>query len=79
MKSDEIFAYSKSFLDEIIADLIKSKIQNLSNPQNSEFNIKLKKIFGKNLDEEKFKQLILLKDNDLKKIIEQFNNSEMKE
>ena len=76
MKSDEIFAYSKSFLDEIIADLIKSKIQNLSNPQNSEFNIKLKKIFGKNLDEEKFKQLILLKDNDLKKkIIEQFNNS----
>ena len=42
MNSDEIFSYSEGFLKEIIDDLIKLKIQKLSDPKNNEFDIKLK-------------------------------------
>ncbi len=76
MRSDEIFNYSDSFLNEIIDDLIKSKIQNLSNPKNSDYNNKLKRILGKNFDESQFQEIILLDDTNLKqKIIDQFNKS----
>ena len=76
MRSNEIFRYSDSFLNEIIDDLIKSKIQNLSNLKNNDFNNKIKRILGKNFDESKFKELILLNDTNFKKqIINQFNKS----
>ena len=76
MRSNEIFSYSDSFLKEIIDNLIKSKIQNLSNPKNSDFNNNLKRILGKNFDESQFKELILLDDANLKQqIIDQFNKS----
>ena len=76
MKSDDVFGYSESFLDEIINDLIELKTQNLSNPKNSEFNIKLKRILGKNLDESQFNELILMNNNDLRqKSVAQFNSS----
>ena len=37
MNSEEIFSYSEGFLNEIIDDLIKLKIQKISNPKNNEF------------------------------------------
>ena len=76
MNSNEIFSYSEGFLKEIIDDLIKLKIQKLSDPKNNEFNTMLKTILGKSVDENEFSLLISLKDDDLKqKILEQFNNS----
>ena len=76
MNSDEIFSYSEGFLNEIIEDLIQLKILKNSNPKNIEFDTKLRTILGKSLDAEKFKEMILLKDNDLKiKIIDIFKNS----
>ena len=79
MNSGEIFSYSEGFLKEIIDDLIKLKIQKLSNPKNNEFERRLKTLAGKSLEENQFKELILTKDNDFrKKIIDQFNNNRNK-
>ena len=76
MKSDEIFSYSEGFLKEIIDYLIKLKIQKLSNPNNSEFDTKIKTLIGKSLDENRLNELISLKDVDFrKKIINQFNDN----
>ncbi len=49
MNSDKIFDYSDNFLNEIIEELIRLKIQKKSNPQSSDFENKLKSILGKNL------------------------------
>jgi len=74
MNSDEIFSYSEQFLNEIIDDLIKLKIQKLTNPKNNEFETKLKTLMGKSLNEDQLINFISLKDNDFKaKITEQFN------
>jgi preprotein translocase subunit SecA len=76
MKSDEVFSYSEGFLNEIIDDLIKLKTQKISNPKNNEFDTRLKTLMGKGLNEDKFKEMILLKDNDFRiKITDQFNNN----
>ncbi len=73
MDSSEIFAYSEDFLNEIIDDLVKLKNQKISNPQNNDFDIKFKTLMGKSLDEEEFKQIILLQEKDFrKKIIQKF-------
>jgi len=76
MRSGEIFSYSEGFLNEIIDDLIKLKIQKISNPKNNEFDTRLKTLMGKSLHEEQFKELISLKDNEFRnKITNQFNNN----
>ena len=76
MNSDEIFSYSEGFLKEIIDDLVKLKIQKISNPKNNEFSIKLRTLAGKSFAENQFKELTLMKDNDFrKKIINQFNTN----
>ena len=76
MNSDQIFDYSEDFLKEIIDDFIKLKIQKLANPQNNEFDNRLKSLMGKTLENQQYSELISLKDNDFKtKIIHQFNNS----
>ena len=76
MRSGEIFSYSEGFLNEIIDDLIKLKIQKISNPKNNEFDARLKTLMGKSLHEEQFKELISLKDNEFRiKITNQFNNN----
>jgi len=76
MKSDEIFSYSEGFLNEIIDDLIKLKIQKISNPKNNEFDKRLKTLMGKSLNEEQFKEIISLKDNEFRiKITNQFNSN----
>jgi preprotein translocase subunit SecA len=78
MNSKNIFVYSDEFLEEIIEDVIKLKIQNISNPKNNEFNNRLKQIVGKSFNEDELKKLISIKDKgtELKeKIINKFNES----
>ena len=76
ISSNEIFSYSEDFLNEIIDNLIILKAQKLSNPKSNDLDTKLKTLMGKNLDEERFKDLVSLKDNDFKqKILNQFNDN----
>ncbi len=76
MKSDQIFDYSEDFLKEIIDDLIKLKIQKLSNPKSNDFENRVRLLMGKTLTDEEFLQFTKLSDDDLKKkIIDQFNDS----
>ena len=76
MNSKNIFEYSDEFLKEIIQDIIKLKIQKLSNPKNNEFGNRLKQIVGKSFDEVELKELISATDIKLKeKIIIKFNES----
>ena len=76
MNSKNIFDYSDEFLKEIIEDIIKLKIQNLSNPKSNEFSNRLKQIVGKSFDETELKELISAKDQGLKeKIINKFSES----
>ena len=76
MNSKNIFEYSDEFLKEIIQDIIKLKIQKLSNLKNNEFNNRLKQIVGKSFSEIEFEELISLKDIELKeKITLKFNDS----
>ena len=76
MNSINIFEYSDEFLKEIIQDIIKLKIQKLSNLKSNEFENRLKQIVGKSFDENELKELISATDNDIKiKIINKFNDS----
>ncbi len=76
MNSTKIFEYSDEFIKEIIDDLIKLKVKNLSNPNNKNFENKVKLIIGNSLDHEETNDLLKLKDGDFKtKIFEKFNES----
>ncbi|MDB3859536.1 preprotein translocase subunit SecA [Candidatus Pelagibacter sp.] len=76
MNSQSIFDYSDEFLKEIIDDIIKLKIQSLSNPKSNEFSNRLKQIVGKSFDESELKSLISAKDDELKeKIINKFSET----
>ncbi len=69
MNSENIFDYSNEFLKEIVDDLIKLKISNLSNPKSNEFYNKTKQIVGKSFEETDFKYLIESKDKDFREKI----------
>ncbi|WP_440655608.1 preprotein translocase subunit SecA [Candidatus Pelagibacter sp. HIMB1509] len=69
MNSENIFDYSDEYLKEISEDLIKLKIQNLSNPKSNEFNNKVKQIVGKSFNDTELESLISAKDNELKEQI----------
>jgi preprotein translocase subunit SecA len=76
MNSHNIFEYSDEFLKEIIQNIIKLKIQKLSNPKSSEFNNRLKQIVGKSFDENELIELYSSKENELRgKIINKFDES----
>jgi preprotein translocase subunit SecA len=76
MNSQNIFEYSNEFSKEIIEDIIKLKIQNLSNPKSNEFSNRLRQIVGKSFDESELKVLISAKDSEIKeKIINKFLES----
>ena len=47
MNSENIFNYSDEFLNEILGDLIKLRISNLSNPKSNEFNKQIKNALRK--------------------------------
>ena len=74
MDSENIFDYSDQFLSEIINDLTNLKAKKLSNPKNSEYDNKLKTIFGKSLDDIEYEEIISLNEREFKKkIFEKFN------
>ena len=76
MNSNNIFDYSDEFLKEIIQDIIKLKIQNLSYPKSKEFSNHLKQIVGKSFNETELKELLSDKDEMLnEKIIMKFSES----
>ena len=76
MNSKNIFEYSDEFLKEIMEDIIKLKVQKLSNPKSIEFDNRLKQIVGKSFKENEIEELISAKDMELKeKIIEKFTES----
>ena len=76
INSNKIFDYSDDFLNEIIENLLKLKALKIASPKNNDFNLKLKSILGKNLQETEFLDLISLKDLELKKkIFEKFKKS----
>ncbi len=76
MNSKNIFEYSNEFLKEIIQDIIKLKMQKLSDPKNNEFSNRLKQIVGKSFKEIELEELISATDTELKeKIIIKFDES----
>ncbi len=76
MNSKNIFEYSDEFLKEIIQDIIKLKMQKLSDPKNNEFSNRLKQIVGKSFKEIELEELISATDTELKeKIIIKFDES----
>ena len=66
MNSDQIFEYSEDFLNEIIQNLISLKILKMSNPNNNDFDNKLRSILGKSFTESEFNDLISCSDKELK-------------
>jgi preprotein translocase subunit SecA len=76
MDSQSIFDYSDEFLKEIIDNIIKLKIQNLSNPKSNEFSNRLRQIVGKSFEEVELKEIITSKDDKIKtKITDKFLKS----
>tara|TARA_B100001741_G_scaffold250980_1_gene212736 strand:+ start:2460 stop:5006 length:2547 start_codon:yes stop_codon:yes gene_type:complete len=74
MNSEEIFNYSETFLNEIIENLIKLKIQKISNPKSNEFDNKIKILMGKKINDNQLKEFAALTDNNLRqKISDHFN------
>tara|TARA_B100000214_G_scaffold149737_1_gene107120 strand:- start:2 stop:616 length:615 start_codon:yes stop_codon:yes gene_type:complete len=69
MTSNKIFEYSNEFLEEIINDLIKLKIQKIANPKNNDFDNKLRLILGKNYNETQFQNLTSKSDTQFKEAI----------
>ena len=73
MNSSQIFEYSEDFLNEIIDNLIRFRSKKLSNPNNNDFDNKLKLLLGKDLEITEFNNLSSLNDKDLRnKIIKRF-------
>ena len=69
MNSEQIYEYSDEFLNNIFQDLISLKIKKTSNPNNFDFDNRLKSILGKNFNENDFKNLDKLSDNEFKNIV----------
>ena len=69
MSSEEIFAYSEGFLNEIIDDLVELKKNKLSSPKSNEFDKRLKTLMGKSLDEKEFKELVILENADFMDVL----------
>ena len=66
MNSEKVFDYSDEFLSEIISHLITLKTQKLSTTKNNEFNNQLKTLLGKSVDDNEFKNVTELRDEEFK-------------
>ncbi len=76
MDSNKIFEYSNEFIKEIIEDLINKKIKNLSNPNNKDFENRVKSVMGNSLNNNELIDFLKLNDQEFKKkIFNKFNNS----
>ncbi len=76
MDNDKIFEYSDTFINEIIKDLINLKIKSISNPNNKEFENRVKLIIGNSLNKDEVTNLLESKDELFKnQILQKFNSS----
>jgi preprotein translocase subunit SecA len=76
MDNDKIFEYSDTFINEIIKDLINLKIKSISNPNNKEFENRVKLIIGNSLNKDEVINLLESKDELFKnQILQKFNSS----
>ena len=66
INSEEVFDYSDEFLSEIMDYLISLKAQNISKNKNNEFNNQLKVLLGKSIDDDEFKNITDLNDQEFK-------------
>jgi len=69
MNNEKVFDYSDEFLSEIIGHLISLKSQKISKTKSNEFNNQLKILVGKSVNDDEFKGLIDLNDQDFKEKI----------
>jgi len=70
INTKKIFNYSDNFLLEIIKILLNLKEKYLLNQQNNDFVNQIKSIFGKSFSETEIKDLLKIKNDDFKKIVE---------
>ena len=76
MDSNKIFEYSNEFIKEIIDYLINLKIKNISNPNNKDFENRLKSIIGNSLNNDEIVDLLNLQDKEFKTLLfEKFDSS----
>ena len=76
LNNEDPFNYSDEFLSEIIEHLMVLKNQNLSQNKNNEFNIQLKALLGKSIDNKEFENLFSLNEKETKeKIFSKFSHS----
>ncbi|MDA7714002.1 preprotein translocase subunit SecA [Candidatus Pelagibacter sp.] len=69
MNNEKVFDYSNEFLSEITTHLISLKSQNVSKTKSNEFNNQLKILVGKSINDDEFKSLVDLNDQDFKEKI----------
>jgi preprotein translocase subunit SecA len=69
MNNKKVFDYSDGFLSEIIGHLISLKSQKISQTKNNEFNNQLKILVGKSINDDEFKSIIDLNNQDFKEKI----------
>jgi len=69
MNSEKVFEYSDEFMSEIMSHLMSLKNQNLSKSSGNEFTNQLKILLGKSVDDQDFKDLVNLKDQNFEEKI----------
>ncbi len=69
MNSNQIFEYSDEFLNDIISNLITLKTLKLSDPKNKEFDIKIKRLMSKSLEESEYQNIKSLNDKEFKEMV----------
>ena len=74
IESKNAFKYSDEFFNEILIKLKELKVLNLSKDKNSEYSVQIKSILGKSFEDNEFKSILDLKDeNFVEEIKQKFN------
>ena len=69
IKDKETNKYADGFLLEIIEDLKKLKLKNISSSSSNEFMSQTKLLVGKSLNDDEINKLVILKDNEFENLI----------
>jgi len=71
IESKNAFKYSDEFFNEILIKLKELKVLNLSKDKNSEYSVQIKSILGKSFEDNEFKSILDLKDENFLEEIKQ--------
>jgi len=71
IESKNAFNYSDEFFNEILIKLKELKVLNLSKDKNSEYSVQIKSILGKSFEDNEFKSILDLKDENFVEEIKQ--------